>query len=376
MESVRRREFIGFLIRSGVMGAFGTIAATLESKESPQPILLIGDGQQGGSDQFTPAPPLAKSGALLFIEKRNGALVAENIPVHFLPHGFCLTEGPKVWTFEKWYRGAAIIDLRTRRVVRRIDLPSNLRFFGHAASDGKMVYASAMNDKTGLGVVMVFNEKGEVTDEWRSGGVYPHDCQLDNRTGELIILNSRSHLATTDEIKFGRHKLSGRSCLTWINTQSGRISRQIELKNESGGYAHFHQGGDDQIILTGSMYDSFKRSIPLCAVVDKKGEVRSFLIPNLRGESLSVARSPSGQIAITFPRSNCVLLWNEPTENPRKLDIAEPRGVVWARVGFIVSSAGEQQLYVVDEAPGSKPKKLASHKVLGRGSHLLHLAEI
>jgi len=100
--------------------------------------------------------------------------------------------------------------------------------------------------------------------------------------------------------------------------------------------------GDGQTTLTGSMYDQFKRSMPLCGIVNESGGMRSFRSHSLLGESLSVAQSPHGRTAMTFPGSSSVLKWDTKDKNPRAFEISEPRGVLWCKTGFIVSSAGDR----------------------------------
>ena len=71
---------------------------------------------------------------------------AETIPLSFMGHGFAFdpTCRFRVALFEKKGPGAAVVDLRERRVVRPIETPPNRRFYGHGAysQDGALLYAT------------------------------------------------------------------------------------------------------------------------------------------------------------------------------------------------------------------------------------------
>lgn len=371
LEAFIRASTSGVLLRAGAITTMLPQALSAESQARDRRLLLIGDGDQGGGGLFTSKPPKAKAGAVMVLEKKSERWAfGRAVKTSFLPHAFCRTESGNIWTFEKWYRQAAIIDIRGGRLTKSIVLPEYQRFFGHGACLGDKVYASIMNDRTSQGQVGVFSENGQLLDFFSSGGAYPHDCQIDRRTGDILVLNSRAHAPRSERDMYGSGELAGRSRLVWIDPGNGRQKKAIELGNPSGGYAHFFQMDSGELYLTGSGYES-GRSISMCAKVSASGELITMKGGRLPGESLSVSVGQDKCVAMTFPGANRVLIWSGSGELLRDVPIQEARSVWWdeSTSNYLVSSAGQKKLFVLDSEGKLIRGDVAKSSRLGTGSH-------
>lgn len=347
--------------------------------------LLIGDGSRGSEDMFLRQAAQSAPGRVIFVDRRGKGARPQvtDLAVPFLPHAFSFLETPAVsgFCFEKWGRRYAKFDPVKRELVGVFSVPDGIRLFGHGVGVGRQIFASAMDDRSDEGILLVLEENGTISRRIKTGGVYLHDCQWDSNQQGILVLNSRSRVPRNQgEQKASYTSAEGASVLSLIDPVSGELKSRRLLGNRSGGFAHFAQASDGAIVVAGSGYDKKGNVVPLVSCLESSGEIRAFALSvdtRWVGEALSIALDPSGKALLSLPHTNRLVLWNYRSSLSGAasavaiVSMPEPRGVFWdpGVQRYIVSSATEKTLKFLGQS-GDLHEKLARG---GSGSHIASL---
>lgn len=145
--------------------------------------------------------------------------------------------------------GAWIMRTDTQgKEITRGDLANekyNTRLNGHGeySSDGKLVYTSETNMRTGRGYIAVreTNNLSKI-DEWDSHGLEPHQILLDNN-GDLIIANGGIPRTETDA-KYDLHRMN--SSVVKLDKNTGKILEKWELSDSRLSLRHMAWNFDQE----------------------------------------------------------------------------------------------------------------------------------
>lgn len=164
-----------------------------------------------------------------------------SIPTPFLVHS-CLQDTRNleiVYAVSKWGQDAAVLSLRNFRLIKILQKPERLRFFGHGVLtlDGDFLIA-AHDDDTKQGKLLRFHEF-ELVEEIFSGGTYPHELRIHPlNPDQVVVANSETQTA---------------SRLSWLNWRTGKLIKSVEVGfNRSIGHFQFLDGAGEKILLYGT----------------------------------------------------------------------------------------------------------------------------
>lgn len=257
---------------------------------------------------------------------------AQTIPLPFLGHGFAFdpTCRFRVALFEKKGPGAALLDLRERRVIAPIETPSQRRFYGHGAysQDGSLLYAteSVISDDF-AGVLSVrdavtLRELGLIP----THGVSPHDCLVIEEGKTLVVSN-------------GGGPLDGGElpCVCYVELASGKLLDKVVLDSplHNTGHIALSQRGD--LAIVSAPRDGLPNPNEQLGAVSLRTHGSDVMtvkrpasvVQRMRGETLSLTILESSQIVVTTnPFGNLVSMWNlRDATFAGKLELHGPRGV-------------------------------------------------
>jgi hypothetical protein len=385
INEVDRREFLGSasLAFGGILTGlslptflFSTTHAT-DKKTMLKSFAVLGDGDR--------APETSK-GSLVNSDRPGSVLVFDleqnvnlgAIPTSFIPHAFAQSPTQKkvLFAFEKSGRGFAEVDLLELKVINSQLVPSPYLFMGHALAFKEHVYATAMNTQSGEGLIAVINDKGVVEKYLPSHGIYPHFVQM--RADGILVLNYQKTASDHTPKKSGVSP----SVLALIDPQTGQLKKSVELGNHFGGYSHFVQLPDQQIVVVGSISQDFASSEATVTLVKSDWQTEELKFPHeisnqIGGEALGIATDAKELIFVSLPRANAIHVWNFQTK--KHLGFVEchtPRALGWdeERKVLLASSAGDRKFisYRIDLSAGIE-RILRAQKTMegGSGSHIL-----
>ncbi|MEK6774993.1 MAG: DUF1513 domain-containing protein [Bdellovibrionota bacterium] len=172
----------------------------------------------------------------------------DNIPLPFFPHSFLQNPNNpfELIVIEKWGIDAAILDLKQKKIIKKIFPGPGVRFFGHGAClpSGDLLI-SAMDDKKAEGKILVYRQ-GDLKESFSSFGVNPHEIKIaPNDPNKLVVLN----LGGTTKERQGLFEPR----IVWIDLKTKKSSRILKSKM-SGGPTHFAflEKSADQLIVGGT----------------------------------------------------------------------------------------------------------------------------
>ncbi len=217
---------------------------------------------------------------------------------------------------------ALVVDLETGTVVHEITTSIDHHFYGHGcfSHDGKLLYTTQSNTRTGEGVIAVRDatEAFALVTTFPSGGIGPHEIVLMPDGETLAIANGG--ILTLPEL--GRTKLNLDTMspsLSFINRQNGHLLAEHRLAADEHKLSIRHLSAGPSGIALALQYEGPKTdAMPLLALFNGQTlqlvETPAFEARAMRNYAGSVAHDPSGKIvALTHPRGNLITFWDATT---------------------------------------------------------------
>lgn len=285
--------------------------------------------------------------------------------IDFLGHGFApnpIKPHTAVVT-EKHGPGCCEIDMKLRRLLRRITTRADRHFYGHGAfsPDGKLFYCTEamVGDYSYRGVLAVRDgESFELLNEnFPTHGVKPHDCILVDDGDTLVVTNGGGLVDQPEQP----------ASVAWVDVRSGEARRVLTIRDARLNAGHIAVTSRGELVCV---------SAPRDGINEKNGDTPnakwlggiSFFDPardrlvttedpiraKMRGETLSVAiHEPSMIVAATNPSADLVTFWDFRTGKLVKAMEGEfkwPRGVSLTLDGnyFALTYAKETHLVLIN----------------------------
>lgn len=304
---------------------------------------------------------------------------AETIPLSFMGHGFAFdpTCRFRVALFEKKGPGAAVVDLRERRVMRPIETPPNRRFYGHGAysQDGALLYATESVVSDGFaGILSVrdavtLRELGVIP----THGVSPHDCLLIEEGKTLVVSN-------------GGGPLDGGElpCVCYVELTSGKLLDKVVLDSPLHNTGHIALSQRGNLAIISAPRDGLPNpneqlgAVSLRPIQSDVTTVKrpASVVQRMRGETLSLTILERSQIVVTTnPFGNLVSMWHLTDATfVGKLELQGPRGVCqsldaeWLLVSHVL---GQSVALTAYQTANRKPVGWMVNPSYMSGSHIV-----
>jgi hypothetical protein len=262
-----------------------------------------------------------------------------------------------------------VIDSETGAVVTQHTAAPHRHYYGHGvyAADGKLLYATENDTKTGQGVIGIYDATAGYArlGEFPSGGIGPHDIQLlgDGRT--LAVANG-GLMTLPDSGREVLNRNTMRSTIDFIDREHGEVTATFELdpgyRDLSLRHLSLTPRGE---VLFGGQYEGDPEDMPLLAGIVSAGSgIRIFDMPE---EELAALNNYIGSVAVdrdggilaaTSPRGNRIAFWNVTTggfiASRRMADVCGVAAAPDARE-FVTSSGNEGCAVLALEADASSP---------------------
>lgn len=227
--------------------------------------------------------------------------------VDFAAHSICQNPVEKnmMASISKWGLRGGIFDVRSNQFTHQLRSPENTRFFGHAlfSADGKYLFASAAQNKTHIGYILVIEpETGNVVDAISSGGLAPHDFFFVDQD-HIIIANSG----------YSVQDPSGSGNLALVNLKEKKVIAQYEAPYA----AHLAQLSPNDIAV-GTILPSSSNGDLFCVNTQTKSfhsfsKSSSYKTEFDLGEKLSLVVAGTNVVATTTAKGRMLILWNQQT---------------------------------------------------------------
>jgi len=332
--AIDRRRLLGALIATAATARWG-IGGTRALDGEPLYVSCRMDSREAAS-----VAVLRASGELLL----ETALPARGHDIAQRPHTrqfVVFARRPGTW--------AVAVDADRAGEPHIITARADRHFFGHGifSLDGRLLYASENDIKTGDGIIGVYDAGAGYAriGEFKSGGIGPHDLGLLGDGQRMVVANGG--LKTLPDT--GREILNSDDIapnLAVLDLASGtiegvfvldRMYRQLSIR-------HLAKTGDDRIVFACQHQGDADDLPPLVGVLDRKGKTRLFDAPEealarLNNYVGSVALDESGSvIAATSPIGGTAALWSIDGTYIGAAQIPDVCGVARHRNGFLMSS--------------------------------------
>jgi hypothetical protein len=332
--AIDRRSLLGALIAAAATARFGVGGARALDGE-PLYISCRMDASEAAS-----VAVLKADGEVLL----ETALPARGHDIAQRPHArefVVFARRPGTW--------AVAVDANRASEPRIITARPDRHFFGHGlfSADGRLLYASENDIKTGDGIIGIYDATGGYVriGEFRSGGIGPHDLSLLGDSRRMVIANGG--LKTLPES--GREILNSDDIapnLAVLDLASGKIEGVFELDRayKKLSIRHLAKTADDRIVFACQHQGDADELPPLVGVLDRQGKTRLFDAPEealarLNNYVGSVALDASGMvIAATSPVGGTAALWSIDGGYLGAAQIPDVCGVARHRNGFLMSS--------------------------------------
>jgi hypothetical protein len=278
----------------------------------------------------------------------------------------------------------SLIDLSKRKIIKTISSSPDYLFFGHAvfSSDGRFLITSENQNKLNYGA-LVFRDLDKdlkVVREIPTGGRFPHDCHfLDD--GKTIVVANQHGLYMKDlyiKAPGSTEWIPERvGCVSYIDSLSGKIIRQIECGTLELAPVHFSIGDNGILVCIGKSKRYTGLSASFVRVVLPDGHYEDLPVPSSQkhlfiGESLSSAIYQD-TVAVTLPKSKTLWFWNYKKKEFLKVMTFKNKvkGVTLTddKKHFLLAGTMKETL-MVDSKTLEIDSKVKSFPVSGIGSHL------
>lgn len=371
-----RRTFIhtGMLAGAGLVAAAcrrdsaGTGNAPVNEAAPPVPPprldirgTVVGGGQSADGEFFVGINDLDSPAAA-------GAFIDG---IGFLGHGFTpRIDNPQVVIVtEKHGKGCCEIDLKTRRILRRVTTVPQREFYGHSAfsPDGKLWYCTEAivqsKEDYYKGVLAVRDaDSMELTDEnFPTHGTAPHDCILIDDGATLVITNGGGPI----------HDAADPANVAYVDVKTGEARRILKFKSEKVNAGHITMSSKGELVCVsapregiGSTSEDYRGAISFYhpdrdEFITADDPIRA----KMHGETLSVAFDERTRVvAATNPSGHLVTFWDFDSGKLVKAltDFKSPRGVSLTLDGrhFVVTHDQLTHMTLIDVetlVPQDKP---------------------
>jgi hypothetical protein len=263
------------------------------------------------------------------------------IPLTFLPHAivFDPVRQGMAAVFEKWGRGACLVDLFRGEVTHTITTDGNRQFYGHGAysPDSKLLYCTETDISDDFRGLIAIRDAAnhDYIGEFPSHGASPHDCHLVDEGRTMVITNG------------GGPRGSNRPCVTWVDTQSEQLieKRKLDTPDLNTGHMAITPGGDIAVVSAPRKGEE-KSGKGGISISDADGNLHAMTRPasltsRLRGETLSVCIDSERNVVVaTTPDAGLLTFWDLHAGRLLKyFELKHPRGVTQTLDGkhYVVS---------------------------------------
>lgn len=375
MHSVSRRTFIqtGLLAGTGLVVAScnrdgnntesanqgGEASGPDHPERSEMKGTVVGGGAGSGGEFFV--------GIIDLDQAEPTAVYMEKIG--FLGHGFTprLDKPHIVMVTEKHGPGCCEIDLKARKINRRVETVPDREFYGHSAfsPDRKLWYCTEadVGDGSYTGVLAVRDaDSMDLRDEnFPTHGVAPHDCILIDDGATLVITNGGGPLGAPDEP----------ACVSYVDVKSGEAKKVLKFKSEKVNAGHIAMSSKGELVCVSAPREGIESASDdwLGAISFYHPDKDSFITADdpirakMKGETLSVAFDEKTRVvAATNPSGHLITFWDFDTGKLVKslTGFKSPRGVSLALDGkhFIVTHDQQTHMSLIDAEtlePQNKP---------------------
>lgn len=275
------------------------------------------------------------------------------VSLDFLPHG--IISDPlnpyRLVLFEKIGPGAAIVNLKSEKLVKKIPTDSGRYFYGHGAFNRKNrhLYATETYRASAEGVVIIRDaDSMKITGEFPSYGSSPHECQLINNDEVLVVTNGGGD---------GSGPIPN---VAYIDVKSQKLIEKVMLTNSQLNTGHIGIAKDGSLVVASAPRMGLATTDKGGVSIRPQGEILesiaepSEIVARMTGEALSVVvHDETGIAAVTHPAGNLVTFWSIADRGLLKtLELPNPRGVSITRdfKRFIISYGLDTSLIEIDIA--------------------------
>lgn len=253
--------------------------------------------------------------------RAHDVVLDENNNVSATPVGICVARRPG--------KVAWLFDLRDGSIVNTLTAPSAAQFNGHASflPNAQICFTESHFFKgTAKGVIGHYHAlSGERTGQYDSGGLDPHQCKYLPQQQQLVIANGG--WIESQEDAFAAYLSSEKpSNLTWLDVNSGTITRQEAMTNPLASARHIDVSWQGNVVLgiqlakpsqnpNALVNESTLASEQLVRIYRAEGGEVAVTKPSDGWQAFSryiasVGFNDSGtSIAATSPRGNLIVAW-------------------------------------------------------------------
>jgi hypothetical protein len=275
------------------------------------------------------------------------------IPIDFLAHGFSVNPraAHQVAVFEKRGPGAAVLDLRARKLVGNVRCKKTRAYYGHGVytPDGAHLLVVESDLETGEGVVSVRETTSyKEIDTFPTYGDRPHDCVPIDGGRVLVFTN-------------GGGAIEGGAVpsVTYVETASRKLLERVPMSTPALNAGHAAIARDGTLVVVSAPRDGLPPEtspggIHLRAPGGAAERLRAPAPIDARivGESLSVRiHDERGVFAVSNPSGDIVTFWSLATRAlVGTFELAGPRGLEITRDArsFVVAGSRLGGVRLVD----------------------------
>ncbi|MCB1757684.1 MAG: DUF1513 domain-containing protein [Gammaproteobacteria bacterium] len=358
-----------YLKRSLLLAAGAVWPGLAKSAASTQRDLLLGGGR------FRPAPNQPMHFVLALADPAQGQV--QTIETDFFPHSvaFSPTRQSLLYSFEKIGKGAALIDLDAKAVVKNIPPVKQRLFYGHGACSGDNQYLfSTETSPDGQGAIGIRDPKTlEYLGDFPSYGMNPHECRLVENDKVLMVSNGGG---TSDSSQPG--------ALCYIDIATQKLLQRAEMPDPRFNTGHLYPLGQRQALVISAPRQGLDETHPgTVSAFTGQGSLQPARLPPelqqaLSGEALSIAVIAERDLFIvTHPTPGLLSFWSISTLQYRgHMPLPYARGVALAadRQSVWISYGQHASIRRLDLDSLRLSEQIAVAESAITGSHLVNLA--
>ena len=374
MMEINRRQFLGWLAAS--------------------PVLLQTNSVQASSSQAPKAPDI--SAATLRFASASQSINGQNYLHLFNGRGEPLLGHPlpcrahqvishptQPWLFAVSRRPGKsidVVDYQSGTLVQRINCANGYHLYGHAqiSLDGRYLITTEKSDPHDDGRIVIrdIHRHFEITQEYSSAGIGPHELRLSPDQKTLVIANGGIKTQGREKINLESMQPS----LVYLNMYTGRLLEQVRMPEEyhQSSIRHLDIAANGQVIIAMQYQGNPGDSVPLIACHTRGKPIQPLNIPpriysRLNQYCGSACFDSSGNYAaISSPRGNIITLWDMKAQQfSRAVKVKDGCGIAKAgRTGEFLVSSGTGRLYTLNAQTSARPSLLAAPENIQWDNHL------